>query len=96
MQFVSLCYYAYFSEQLREIKLALGRQNKNRIRIKKAVNLEGKLLRWMESTPVYLQLQWFDTVEEARVSSELRNKRWNTEVTARDMLYLEKLGVSIQ
>ena len=55
MQFVSLCYYAYFSEQLREIKLTLGRQNKNRIRIKKAVNLEGKLLRWMESTPVYLQ-----------------------------------------
>jgi hypothetical protein len=55
VQFVSLCYYAYFSEQLREIKLALGRQNKNRIRIKKAVNLEGKLLRWMESTPVYLQ-----------------------------------------
>ena len=55
VQFVSLCYYAYFSEQLREIKLTLGRQNKNRIRIKKAVNLEGKLLRWMESTPVYLQ-----------------------------------------
>lgn len=44
------------------------------------------------NTPVYLQLQWFDTVEEVRVSSELRNKRWNTEVAARDMLYLEKLG----
>ena len=49
---------------------------------------------WMENTPVYLQLQWFDTVEEVKVSSELRNKRWNTEITARDALYLEKLGMS--
>ena len=49
----------------------------------------------MENTPVYLQLQWFDTVEEVKVSSELRNKRWNTEITARDALYLEKLGMSM-
>ena len=48
------------------------------------------------NTPVYLQLQWFDTVEEVRVSSELRNKRWNTEVAARDMLYLEKLGQTVR
>lgn len=95
VQFVSLCYYEYFSEQLLKIKLALGRQNKDHIQTKETVNLEEKLLRWMENTPVYLQLQWFDIVEEVRVSSELRNKRWNTEVTARDMLYLEKLGVSI-
>ena len=50
---------------------------------------------WMENTPVYLQLQWFDTVEEVKVSSELRNNRWNTEITARDALYLEKLGMSM-
>ena len=49
----------------------------------------------MENTPVYLQLQWFDTVEEVKVSSELRNNRWNTEITARDALYLEKLGMSM-
>ena len=50
---------------------------------------------WMENMPVYLQLQWFDTVEEVKVSSELRNNRWNTEITARDALYLEKLGMSM-
>lgn len=94
VQFVSLCYYEYFSEQLRKIKLDLGRQDKDHIRMKETVNLEEKLLSWMKNTPVYLQLQWFDTVEEVRVSSELRNKRWNTEITARDMLYLEKLGMS--
>ena len=95
VQFVSLCYYEYFSEQLRKIKLALGNQHKDHIRTKETINLEEKLLRWMENTPVYLQLQWFDTVEEVRVSSELHNKRWNTEVIARDTLYLEKLGVTI-
>ena len=36
----------------------------------------------------------FPTYEEVKVSSELRNKRWNTEITARDALYLEKLGMS--
>ncbi len=94
VQFVSLCYYEYFSEQLRKIKTALGKQNKDGIRTKETVDLEEKLLSWMENTPVYLQLQWFDTVEEVKVSSELRNKRWNTEITARDALYLEKLGMS--
>ena len=72
----------------------LGTQNKDGIRTKETVDLGEKLLTWMENTPVYLQLQWFDTVEEVKVSSELRNKRWNTEITARDALYLEKLGMS--
>ncbi len=94
VQLVSLCYYEYFSEQLRKIKTALGKRNKEGIRTKETVSLEEKLLSWMENTPVYLQLQWFDTVEEVKVLSELRNKRWNTEITARDALYLEKLGMS--
>ncbi len=46
-------------------------------------------------TPAYLQLQWFDTVEEVKISSELRSKRWNTEVTERDRLYLAKLGMDL-
>ena len=96
VQFISLCYYEYFSEQLRKIKPTLGKQNKDNIRTKEMIDLEEKLLSWMENTPVYLQLQWFDTVEEVKVSSELRNKRWNTEVTARDALYLEKLGMSLR
>ena len=56
--------------------------------------VEDKLKSWMNNTPVYLQLQWFDTVEEVKISSELRSKRWNTEVTERDRLYLSKLGMN--
>ena len=50
---------------------------------------------WMNNTPAYLQLQWFDAVEEVKISSELRSKRWNTEVTERDRLYLTKLGMNL-
>ena len=35
------------------------------------------------------------TVENVKVSSILTNKRWTTEITARDALYLEKLGVKL-
>ncbi len=58
------------------------------------LEVEDKLKSWMNNTPIYLQLQWFDTVEEVKISSELRSKRWNTEVTERDRLYLSKLGMN--
>ena len=37
--------------------------------------------------------EWFDTVEEVRISSKLRAKRWTTEITKRDRLFLQKLGI---
>ena len=93
VQFVSLCYYEYLSEQIRQIKSSLGKQGPDDLRPKEAIEAEERLRSWMENTPLYLQLQWFDTIEEVTVSSELHAKRWNTEVTSRDRLYLEKLGV---
>lgn len=93
VQFVALCYYEYFSEQIRQIKSSLGKQGPNDPRTKEKIKTEEKLRSWMENTPLYLQLQWFDIIEEVKVSSELHVKRWNTEITSRDRLYLEKLGV---
>ena len=93
VQFVELCYYEYFAEQIRQILSTLGRNNPDKSISKEIRNKEDHLRAWVENTPLYLQLQWFDTVEEVKVSSELHNKRWNTEVTARDRLYLEKLGI---
>ena len=91
VQFVALCYYEYFSNQLRLIKPTLGVRDGNLTQHE--LEVEDKLKSWMNNTPVYLQLQWFDTVEEVKISSELRSKRWNTEVTERDRLYLTKLGM---
>ena len=96
VQFVAMCYYEYFSEQLRQMKMTLGIANGDEKHDAKAVlEAERKLKAWMENTPVYLQLQWFDTVENVKVSSILMNKRWTTEITSRDAMYLEKLGVKL-
>ena len=91
VQFVALCYYEYFSNQLRIMKPTLGLRGGNLTQ--RELEVEDKLKSWMNNTPVYLQLQWFDTIEEVKISSELRSKRWNTEVTERDRLYLTKLGM---
>ena len=94
VQFVALCYYEYLSEQLRQIKQALsseiadpGNETAEILKNKK------KLLSWLKNTPVYLTLQWFDAVEEVKVSSKLLSRRWTTEITVRDRLFLEKLGL---
>ncbi len=96
VQFVAMCYYEYLSEQLRQVKMTLGIENGDGKHDTKAVlEAERKLKSWMENTPIYLQLQWFDTVENVKVSSILTSKRWTTEITSRDALYLEKLGVKL-
>ena len=96
VQFVAMCYYEYFSEQLRQVKMKLGIPNGDEKNDTKAVlEAERKLKSWIENTPIYLQLQWFDTVENVKVSSILTSKRWTTEITSRDALYLEKLGVKL-
>lgn len=93
VQFVALCYYEYLSEQIRQIKSSLGKQGCDGPRTKETTEAEKRLRSWMENTPLYLQLQWFDVIEEVKVSSELHSKRWSSEITSRDRLYLEKLGV---
>lgn len=94
VQFVSLCYYEYLSEQLRRMKQSLGLETGEPSHdTKESVKAEKRLLSWLKNTPVYLTLQWFDAVEEVKVSSKLLSKRWTTEIAERDRLFLEKLGV---
>ena len=97
VQFVSLCYYEYLSEELRKLKTVLGTEIGDAEHdTKNNIDNELKLKSWLCNTPLYLQLQWFDTVESVDISAKLKNKRWTTEITSRDALYLEKLGVSIR
>lgn len=95
VQFVSLCYYEYFSEEIRKLKKLLeGEINSGELN-SADLKTRKKLRTWVNNTPLYLQLQWFDAVENVRISTKLRNRRWNTEVTACDALYLQKIGVTI-
>ena len=94
VQFVALCYYEYLSEQLRQIKQSLSSEIAEPVNeTAETLKQKKKLLSWIKNTPVYLTLQWFDAVEEVKVSTKLLSRRWTTEITARDRLFLEKLGV---
>ncbi len=94
VQFIALCYYEYFSETIRKIKLSLGIINGVHDHdLKVNLDLEKKLKSWLHNTPIYLQLQWFDVIEGVEISSALKSKRWTTELTKRDAMYFEKLGL---
>ena len=96
VQFVALCYYEYLSDEIRNMKKLLGVKNGDPVHDSAAnISLEKKLRSWLNGYPIYLVLQWFDTVEGVKVSSKLTSKRWSTEITSRDMLFLEKLGVEL-
>ena len=96
VQFVCLCYYEYLNDEILKLKKSLGKKNGDAAQDTKAVHYnESKLSSWLCNTPLYLQLQWFDTLESVDISAKLKNRRWTTEIASRDELYLQKLGVTI-
>jgi transposase len=96
VQFVALCYYEYLSNEIRNMKKLLGVKNGDPEHDSaKNISLEKKLKGWLDNTPIYLVLQWFDVVEGVKVSSKLIAKRWTTEITSRDKMFLDKLGVTL-
>jgi len=96
VQFVSLCYYEYISNEIRKIKDLLGIKNGDSKHDSDAnLKLEKKLKNWLAESPIYLVLHWFDTVDNVKVANKLRSKRWTTDITSRDKLFLEKFGVRV-
>lgn len=94
VQFVTLCYYEYLANEIRKMKAVLAVPNGDPIHdAAKNLEIERKLKSWLENTSINQTLQWFDTVESVKVSSKLMSKRWTTEITARDRIFLECLGV---
>ena len=93
-QFISLCYYEYLSEEIRKMIPTLGVKNGDPLHdVSKTLDLEKKLKHWLQESSINTILQWFDTVEGVSVSSKITKKRWSTEITQHDKLFLEKLGV---
>ena len=96
VQFISLCYYEYLANEIRNMKKTLGVKNGDPKHDTAAnIKLEKKLKAWLDNSPIYIILQWFDAVEGVRASSKLTSKRWTTEITSRDKMFLEKLGVTL-
>jgi hypothetical protein len=95
-QFVALCYYEYLSDEIRSMKKLLGVKNGDPDHDGSTnLSLEKKLKSWLDNSPIYLVLQWFDTVESVKISFKLSSKRWTTEITSRDRMFLKKMGVAL-
>ena len=84
------------SNEIFKLKSALGIANGDPGHDEaKNLALEKKLKYWLDDSSIFLVLQWFDTVECVDVSTKLTRKRWTTEITLRDKMFLEKLGVTL-
>ena len=94
VQFIALCYYEYLNEKLRQIVAELAVPNGEKEHdTEENLKNEKRLKLWITNNSIYCQLQWFDVVETVDVTDSLQRKRWSTEMTQRDKMYLRKLGV---
>jgi len=60
---------------------------------KTVMDSDKKLFNWIDSRSIVRILNWFDAYEQTTVSEKLKRKRWSSPQTARDKLFLGKLGV---
>lgn len=93
-QFVVLCYHEYLHQALVEMKRTLAVPNGDPEHdTKKNLRDEKKLLDWLNHMSIERLFAWFDCIEETAVNSSIGKRRWLTETTARDRLFLKKLGI---
>ena len=94
IQFVALSYEDFLRYKIAKIKENLGKENGNPGHDKKAqIDQENNLKKWLQNTSFSNVLRWFDAYETTEVSSTVFNRRWNSETTKRDRLFLNLLGV---
>lgn len=94
VQFVALCYREYFASRIRAMIQELGEPNGDTEHdLKTNLDKERKLRNWLRDKSLHFILNWFDTTECTRVSTKMRQKRLRSEITARDQLFLTKLGI---
>ena len=97
IQFVALIYEDTLMNEIKRIKKELEHditQSKATGKNKTAAAKKQKLLLWLNKQSLFSLLSWFDAIEETSVSTQIKSKRWNTEVLERDRMFLNMLGVT--
>ena len=93
VQFLTLCYYEHIRAEIEKFRDSLGKPDGNPAHdTEENLSAETRLGEWLDSTPVYQQLQWFDTGGGA----EAAIRSHDADVIARDKLYLEKIGMDVE
>ena len=91
VQFVALGYHFFLQQRINSMLEELGTNDGTKSKIELAA--EKKLKNWVEQRSITQILEWFDAVTENRISTPYARRRITTESTARDQLFLKKLGV---
>ena len=61
--------------------------------LKENMKAEKKLHDWLDKMSISRLFSWFDCIEATAVDTSMGRRRWQTESTSRDQLFLTKLGV---
>ena len=96
IQFVALIYEDTLLNEIKRIKKELEddiTQSKITGKGKTSAGKKQKLLTFLNKQSLYTLLSWFDAIEETNVSSQIKARKWNTEVLERDSMFLDMLGV---
>jgi hypothetical protein len=94
VQFVALGYEDYLRFKIGQMKVELGKKTGDpKHDTKEILELEVSLKKWLSNTSFSNILRWFDAYETTKVSTTVATRRWNSETTKRDRLFLEKLGM---
>ena len=94
VQFVALGYEDYLRFMIGQMKVELGKKTGDQKHdTAENLALESSLKKWLVDTSFSNVLRWFDAYETTTVSTAVAKRRWNSETTKRDRLFLEKLGL---
>ena len=97
INFVALCYEERLWSEIARIKQLLQKDiadSKASGKNKTIAAKKQKLLTWLNGMSLHELLSWFDAIENIEVSTQIRSKKWSTEVLERDKMFLDLLGVT--
>ena len=91
VQFVALGHYFFLQTKIDALIETLGVEEPGKTKAEVAAEL--RLKSWLEQRSLTQILEWFDAVSQTTVMTPYGRRRITTESTARDQLFLKKLGV---
>lgn len=95
VQFIALSYYLFLYNKIEDVKTNLINDIKDVNTTKTNRDKLKNLSNWISHKSLSQILIWFDCRYEMTVKSSKGQSRWSSEITARDSLFLERLGVTI-